>query len=235
MGKRKGKKSKDAKQDKAIAKIKSMISPELKDYVPIVSNGASTGSGTWDVYYPFGMAQGTTSITRVGQNIQACSMEVRIAISNGGTTAQDLFQWVVVQDNGFNGATLSDAQLLYDNTSSTTRMFSGWNTLTVQPTNSFRGMSGKELSKRRVKVLYDSGMKHLGPIDHTADQTYYGQNNYRTFYKKFIWKKPKTINYIGSAAGVASLGNGNIYILHRTYQGGGSTVILNTQSVFIDL
>lgn len=232
---RKGKKSKDKKQDKAIQLIRDYVIPELKDYVPVVSNGASTGSGTFDVYYPFGMAQGSSSITRIGLSIQACSLEVRFALSNAGTTAQDLFQWALIQDNGFNGATLTDAQLLYDNTSSTTRMFSGWNLQSVVPTNSFIGLSGKELKKRRIKVLYDSGNLHLGPFDHTATQTYYGQDNYRSIYKKFVWKKPKIINYVGSAAGVAALGNGNIYILHRTYQGGGTTVILNTQAVFTDV
>lgn len=230
-----GKKSKDKKQDKAIALIRDFVIPELKDYVPVVSNGASTGSGTFDVYYPFGMAQGVTSITRIGVSIQACSLHVKMVISNGGITAQDLFQWALIQDDGFNGATLSDASLLYDNTTSVTRMFSGWNTANVTPMGAFRGLSAKELKKRRVKILYDSGLMHLGPIDHTATQTYYGEQNYRVVDKLFKWKKPKIINYVGPNAGVASLGQGNIYILHRTFQGGGSSVILNTQAVFTDV
>lgn len=233
---RRGKKGIDKKQNRRIKRIENVLRPELKDYVPALSSGASTGTGSLDVYYPFAMAQGNTSITRVGLNISARSLEVRMHVAQASTTSRDCFQWALLQDDGFSGARLTDASLRYDMTSGLTATLGGWNTISVKPYRAYKGLSGAELNKRRVKVLYESPMYYMAPFDHTADQTYQGAgaSGKLTITKRFVWPRGKNINFVTSAAGATGAGCGTLIIVHWTV-GTGVNVDLQTHGVFIDL
>lgn len=208
---KKAKKSVDKRQNKRIADLEHALVPELKSFGAGTADVALTGTFTLQ-YQPLIMAQGITSITRVGLEYAVHGLDLRFRFGNTSPGAHQFAQFWVIQDMGNNGAQLTDAEMRYNVASAQLNAYSGWNDNRI----AVKGFHNKLLNltgQNRIKIVYDSGLLNLSPFDHTATQTYQDVESSRLFHKRLRFKTPKVCKALGVGATIASAGPGVLQLV----------------------
>lgn len=191
---KRGKVTKDKKQDRKIRQIMLWSKPELKqkvtnqaaDAIPAQATNALVATQITDI------AAGTAGNQRIGDAVQVHKIEFALSCSNLNTSASQLqfVRVMIVQDQRYNGTAPTGGELLqsYNVTDvSMSNAYSAYNTAFIR----------SKLANRagNIRVLFDRCLYLSTNVLTTSGTSFHPQAHVR-FSK--VFRKPLTVGYEGA-------------------------------------
>jgi len=196
------KKSKDAKQDKALKRLTRVvkrIEPEVKYYTRLDGHsGAYQGdtNALQNLDFTGGITQGTDNAQRIGNKIQIRRIQFRaMAVMNSATvTNGNWMRFILYQMKIYNGSAALNSELLL--TASTLDGKNQSACSVVNPAFCTQKLYGKN---QPIRILYDKTIMFGSNVGGAGVVGFGGQTNHIVSYDK-VYKVPLQVQYDSATA-----------------------------------